>query len=600
MDPAETSLVVLGAVIALFVWNRLPVGAVAVLTALTLYATGLVDADTALAGFGDPVIVFIASLFVVSEGIDATGITTWAGRALTRRVGDDPVRLQVAVMLLCAVLTALITPNGAVAALLPMVVVLVARIKATPSQMLLPVAFAAHAGSLLALTGSPVNVIVSDAAVDAGAAAFGFLDYAVVGVPLVAVTVLLSVVLGRRLLPRRVARDVPPNLARHAQTLSDHYDLTGGVYRLRVRERSPLVGSPSADLDLAAYPGLTLVAVQSPGEPAPLVRGPLRADDVLVVAGPADQLSRLIVDQVLAVGMPGPAGPGGLLNREVGVVEIVIPPRSPLVGETFFPGMLRGPDLVVLAVRRYGRDRGPRHTALAEGDTVLLHGTWPAIEALTDDRDVLVVDSPDLIRRQSVPMGPRAGRALAVLAGMVALLAIGLVPPAIAGLLAATAMVVLRVITPQQAYRSVSWQTVVLIGGLIPLSTAIQDTGAADLIAGALIDAVGAGRPHLLLIGLFLLTALLGQVISNTATALIVVPVAVSAALETGVSPRPVLMLIAVAGAASFLTPVATPANMMVMGPGGYRFGDYWKLGLPTMAAWLVVSVAVIPLVWPF
>jgi di/tricarboxylate transporter len=289
-----------------------------------------------------------------------------------------------------------------------------------------------------------------------------------------------------------------------------------------------------------------------------------------------------------------------LLNRELGVVEVVIPPRSPLVGESFYPGMLRGPDLVVLAVQRYGRDRGPRHTDLAEGDSLLLHGTWPAIEALADDRDVLVVDSPDLVRRQAVPLGPRAGRALVVLAGMVVLLALGLVPPAVAGLLAATAMVVLRVVTVQQAYRSVSWQTVVLIGGLIPLSIAIKDTGAADLIAGVLIDAVGSGRPYLLLVGLFLLTAILGQVISNTATALIVVPVAVSAALETGVSPKPVLMLIAVAGAASFLTPIATPANMMVMGPGGYRFGDYWKLGLPIMALWLVVALTVIPLVWPF
>ncbi len=290
---------------------------------------------------------------------------------------------------------------------------------------------------------------------------------------------------------------------------------------------------------------------------------------------------------------------GGLLSRQLGVVEVVTPPRSPLVGETAYPGMLRGPDLVILAVQRYGRDRGPRHTVLSEDDT-LLHGTWAVIDTLSEDRDVLVVDSPDLIRRQAVPMGPRAGRAVAVLAGMVVLLALGVVPAAVAGLLAATAMMVLRVVTAQQAYRSVSWQTVVLIGGLIPLSTAIKQTGAADLIAGVLVDAVGAGRQYLLLVGLFLLTAVLGQVISNTATALIIVPVALSAAVETGVSPQSVLMLIAVAGAASFLTPIATPANMMVMGPGGYRFGDYWKLGLPVMALWLVIAVAVIPLVWPF
>lgn len=289
---------------------------------------------------------------------------------------------------------------------------------------------------------------------------------------------------------------------------------------------------------------------------------------------------------------------GGLLTRELGVAELVVPPRSPLVGETVFPGMTRGPELVVLAVRRLGKDRGPRATEIAEGDTLLVHGSWSTIEALVDDRDVLVVNAPDLLRRQAVPMGLKAKQAIAVLAGMVVLLAFGLVPPAVAGLMAATAMVLLRVVGVQQAYRAVSWQTIVLIGGLIPLSTAIQDSGAADLIAGVLVDVVGSGRPYLLMVALFVLTGVLGQVISNTATVLIVVPIAVAAALETGVPVQPILMLVAVAGAASFLTPISTPANMMIMGPGGYQFGDYWKLGLPVMALWLAVSLTVIPLVW--
>ncbi|MBG0563894.1 SLC13 family permease [Actinoplanes aureus] len=596
MSDAAISLVILGVVIVVFIWNRLPVGVVAIAAALSLYFTGLLDADAALAGFGDPVVIFIASLFVVSDGIEATGVTAWAGQAITRRAGTGRAGLLTVVMILCGVLTALVTPNGAVAAFLSMVVVLAVRASIPPSQMLLPMAFAAHAGSLLALTGSPVNVIVSDAARDAGADGYGYFEFAIVGVPLLAGTVLLSLWLGPYVLPRRTSREAAPDLGRHAQTLADHYGLTNGFYRLRVREGSPLIGQEPQNTDFTAYPGLTVIGVQHAG-PARL-----NVDDVLVVAGPSEQVSRLVVDQVLAVSMRPvlDVADGTLLTRELGVVEVVVAPRSELVGETMFPGMKRGADLVILAVRRYGRDRGPRPTVLAEGDSILVHGTWPAIEALTEDRDVLVVDSPELVRRQAVPMGPRAGRAIAVLAGMIVLMASGLVPAAVAALLAATAMVVLRVLTPQQAYRSISWQTVVLIGGLIPLSTAIMATGAADLVAGVLIDAVGAGRPYLLLIALFGLTAALGQVVSNTATVLIVAPIAVSAAVETGVSPQPVLMLIAVAGAASFLTPIATPANMMVMGPGGYRFGDYWKLGLPVMALWLVVAVVVIPLVWPF
>ena len=602
MSAAATSLVILSAVIVVFIWNRLPVGVVAIGAALALYFTGLLDADRVLAGFGDPVVIFIASLFVVSEGIEATGVTAWAGQAIGRRAGSGRVRLLTVVMLLCAVLAAVVTPNGAVAAFLSMVVVLAVRATLAPSQLLLPMAFAAHAGSLLALTGSPVNVIVSDAARDAGGAGYRFFDFAVVGAPLLVGTVLLAVWLGPYVLPRRTSREVPPDLGRHAETLADQYGHANGFYRLRVREGSPLVGQPPDSTDLAAYPGLTMIAAQSPGSAPQVAPSRLSVDDVLVVAGPSPQVSRLAVDQVLAVSMRPvlDVADGTLLTRELGVAEVMVPPRSPLIGESFFPGMKRSADLVVLAVRRYGRDRGPRRTELAEGDTILVHGTWPAIEALTEDRDVLVVDSPELVRRQAVPMGPRAGRALAVMAGMIVLMALGVIPAAVAALLAATAMVVLRVLTVPQAYRSISWQTVVLIGGLIPLSVAIKETGAADLVAGVLIDAVGSGGPYVLLIALFVLTAVLGQVISNTATVLIVAPVAVSAALDTGVSPQPVLMLIAVAGAASFLTPIATPANMMVMGPGGYRFGDYWKLGLPVMALWLVIAVVVIPLVWPF
>ncbi|MFZ1997254.1 MAG: SLC13 family permease, partial [Solirubrobacteraceae bacterium] len=187
-----------------------------------------------------------------------------------------------------------------------------------------------------------------------------------------------------------------------------------------------------------------------------------------------------------------------------------------------------------------------------------------------------------------------------VLVGMVVLLASGAVPAFVASLLAAGAMIVLRVVSVEQAYRSVSWTTVVLIGAMFAVSLAIQDSGAAGKIANGLVQTVGDAGPHALLIGLFVLTAVFGQLISNTATALIVIPIAISAAAEIGVSPRPVLMSVAVAAAASFLTPIATPANLMVMGPGGYRFGDYWKLGACILVLFFVVAVFLVPVLWSF
>jgi di/tricarboxylate transporter len=255
-------------------------------------------------------------------------------------------------------------------------------------------------------------------------------------------------------------------------------------------------------------------------------------------------------------------------------------------------------DLVVLAVQRRG-EHLPGETVLAVGDTLLLEGSWGALEERLDDPEVLVVDEPQLIRRQ-IPLGPGALRALVIVAAMVVLLATGAVPPAVAGLLAAGAIVVSGVLTIEQAYRGISWTTVILVAGMIPLATAMTETGAAARLADLLVDLVGGAGSYALLVGLFLLTAVLGQLISNTATALIVIPIAIETARDLDVSARPVLMCVTVAAAAALLTPVATPANLMVMEPGSYRFSDYWKLGLPLLVLYGGVAVLLVPVFWRF
>lgn len=597
MTDATLSLLILAGTIVLFVINRFPVGVVAIGTAMALYFTGVLTANQALAGFGDPVVVFIAALFVVSEGIDSTGVTTWAGQSLIDKAGESRSRLLTAVMVLCALLTALISLNGSVAALLPMVVVLATRIGTPPSQMLMPLAFAGSAGSLLLLTGSPVNVIVADASRDAGGGGFGFFDFAVVGIPLLIGTMLIALLLGPRLLPSRRSNQLARDLSEHSETLTRDYALNDGFYRLRVQPDSSLIGTQLAAVSFGSETGVTLIGIQARSE-----RHELDERDVLVVSGPPDRVDDLVQRLSLTV-LAEPLGIGAndaLFGRELGVVEVVVPPRSPLIGAVVFPGQMRTGGVTILAVQRRGNDRGLVQTQIVAGDTLLIRGTWSDLEELSEDRDVLVVDAANLVRRQVGPLGAPARRAVVILAGMIVLLSFGLVPPAVAGLLAAGAMVLCRVVSSEQAYRSVSWSAIVLIGGLIPLSTAIQTSGASDKIATVLIDVVGNGSPYILMIALFVLIGVLGQIVNNTATTLIVLPVAISAAIDTGISVQPVLMLVAVAGAASLLTPIATPANMMVMGPGAYRFGDYWKLGLPIMLWWMLVAVVVIPLVWGF
>ena len=311
-------------------------------------------------------------------------------------------------------------------------------------------------------------------------------------------------------------------------------------------------------------------------------------------------MARFAAEQALEVSAPMAAREATLFSAESGTAEVVIPPRSDLIGETVFPGQVaESGDLVVLAVQRGGEHRLLK-TKLEAGDTLLLQGRWDALDQNLDTPDVLVVDAPDRVRRQVTPITPRAWIAIAAVGAMVFALATGAVPPAAAALTAAAALILLRVLSVQQAYRSISRTVVVLIAAMIPLSTAMIETGAAEDIAQELASAVGDGSPYLLIIALFVLVAVMGQMLSNTATALIVIPVAVASAIELDVSIQPVLMAVNVAAHASFLTPIATTPNLMVQEPGGYRFGDYWKFGAPMMLWYFLIAVVWVPLFWRF
>ncbi len=599
MSDISIVFAIIAGVIVLFIWDRLPVVAVCFACALSLWATGVLTLQQSLAGFGDPATIFVASLFVVSAALEKTGITAWVGQVLMAGAGSSRPKLIGLMMLFVGILSALISVNGAVAALLPVVVVMAVRLRRPPSQLLMPLVFGAHSGSLLALTGTPVNVLVLEASENAGAGGFNYFEFALVGVPLVIGGVVIAILLGQRLLPVREAKSLPPDLSGHARTLVEQFRLDDDMHQLRVRAESPLVGAARASL---ALPGeVTLLTVRADGS-GDVRLGTIAPDDVLLVRGPAERVAELAA--AMALSLRDAAGEGAvaalLFNKASGLAEVIVPPRSTLIGQRMFPGMVTpSGDLVVLAVQRQGIELRVDEL-LAAGDTLLLQGTWSALDRHLAPPEVLVVNSPDLVRRQALPMGPGAKLALLVLAGMVVLLATGAVPAAVAGLGAAGAVLLLGILGAQEVYKAINWTTVILVGAMMPLSTAITATGAARMLADGLIDSVGSLGPRALIAGLFVLTGVLGQVISNTATALIVIPISVVAAQEMGVSPQPVLMAVCVAAAAAFLTPVATPTNLMVMEPASYRFGDYWKLGLPMMALYFVVAVWLVPVIWPF
>jgi di/tricarboxylate transporter len=601
VEDSTITLLTLAGVVVLFIANRFPVELVAVGSALVLYGFGVLTMDEALAGFGDPAVILIGALFVVSEGLDATGVTAWVGQVVVARAGEGLRPLLALLMTISAVLTALIGLNGTVAALLPMVIVVALRRSVKPSRLLMPLAFAGSAGGLLLLTASPVNVLISQAAVDAGVGAFGFLEFAIVGVPVVLGTLAIVLAFGDRLVPERTSATAPPDLSGLARTLVQAYSLDD-VFHLRVRAGSPLLGIPRGVWDLDAAGGTRLVTVLDGQTEQPASDGVLAVGDRLTVVGDPEVVAELAAANDLHVeGVRSAADVEvDLLGRTGGAAEVVIPPRSTLVGSEVRTSQVIDGALIVLALTRNGHDLGPGPVRLKPGDTVLVEGPWAALDAASDNHDVLVVESPELVRRQTVPLGDGSTAAIAILGVMVVLLATGIVPPVIATLLAAGAMLVFRCVNVQQAYRGISWTTIFLVAGMIPMATAVSESGAGQLVAEQIVSLVGDRGPTVLLLALFLITAVLGQLISNTATALVMIPIAVSAAEQLDISARPVLMSLCVAAAVAFLTPVATPANLMIMGPAGYRFGDYWKLGLPLVALFGVVSVLLVPLVWSF
>jgi di/tricarboxylate transporter len=446
-------------------------------------------------------------------------------------------------------------------------------------------------------------VLVSEASLDAGFRAIGFFEFTIVGIPLLIGVIAITLLFGQKLLPHRSGETMSADFSRHATTLVEQYGLKEGLFRLRLRASSPLIGQPPSALQESSWGGLRLVAVNDGVTGERLKRATMAEGDFLLVSGQGEDAARLAAEQHLAFRLENSDEDlrDSLFNRSSGLAEVMIPPRSAMIGQTAYQGMVtESGDLVVIAIQRAGSDLGAEPVQLQAGDTMLLQGSWKALDVRLADPQVLVVNSPDIVRRQAVPLGAGAWTTIGILAGMVFFLATGLLPAAVVGIAACFALVLTRVLAVDQCYRAIDWTTVILVAAMMPLSTAMVQTGAAQLMADGLVAMAAGGSPMILLAGLFVLTAVLGQLISNTATALIIIPVGVAAATSMGVSPVPVLMSIGIAAAAAFLTPIATPTNLMVMRPGGYAFGEYWKFGLPMMIWFFIISVFVVPLIWRF
>lgn len=617
------TFVILAVTILLFVFTKLRADLVALLSLLALYVTGVLTSSQALAGLADSTTIMIAALFVVGEGLSRTGVTAWLGQQLMVRAGGDPLRLLVVAMIGTALLSGVLSNTGTVAVLLPAVMAAAWKLGAAPSRFLMPLAIAANLGGLMTLIGSPPNIVVADTLTAAGAPTFGFFEFAWLGAPLVAAATIFMATVGVRLLRDRKASNRIVDVSSVVASLAEDYALHEKLHNLYVPPTSPLVGKTLRESALGRDYKLSVVVIHPQTEslsslplPAPVAQlrrafseipGPesvVHAHDTLIVDGSAEAVAHAVRQLGLEI-QPFDADAAGLastlLSQDVGVAEVLLSPRADDQNRTIAQAQIGSRyGVQVLGLRRGGQTISRQNEPMQVGDSLLVRGRWSNIDALARvGRGYVVVGDPETVARQVVSLNMRSLTALAILAGMVALMLSGVVTTVMAVLLAAMAMVLTRCLPVSAFYRSINWPTVVLIAAMLPMSTALQVTGGAQFVADALVAALGSQGPLWLLAGVFLLTAGFSQVMSNTATTVLVAPIVYSAAVALGVSPQPLLMMTAAGAAAAFVTPIASPTNTLVFIPGGYTWGDYARVGMPLLLLVLLVSLIVVPWVWP-
>ena len=601
-------LALLFTAVVLFVRNkpRMDVVALVMMTALPL--SGVIDVKDALAGFADPNIILIAALFVIGDSLVRTGVAQRLGDWLAAHAGASETRLIPPLMVVVAAIGSIMSSTAVVALFIPVVLRIAQRSGISVRRLMMPLSVAALISGMITLVATAPNLIVNSELVRRGYDGFQFFSFAPFGVPLLACAV-VYMLLARRWLSPTMPAAVAASAARpRLSQWIEEYGLAEREHRLRVAEGSPLIGKTLEELDLRSSAGANIIALERNGRFSrrviqPVATTELRAGDVLFL----DLFTSLVdIEEVRhrfdleRLPMTG----SYFLDRsqELGMIEVMIPAASKLVGQSVVSARFRSEfDLTVIGLRRGGVPRAGsiRNEMLKVGDTLLLIGPWRAIRRLGSHWNTVIALSLPADLDDVVPAPARAPHALAVLGLVVALMVSGIVPNVIAALIGCLLLGLLRCIDTDTAYRSIHWQTLVLIVGMMPFAIALQKTGGIDIAATALIDTLGSVGIHAMLAGLFALTAVLGLFISNTATAVLMAPVALAVAEELGSSPYPFAMIVALAASAAFMTPVSSPVNTLVVGPGNYTFWDFVRIGVPFAIVAMAVSVVLVPWILP-
>jgi di/tricarboxylate transporter len=601
-------LVMLSAAIGMFVVNRPRMDAVALLVIVAMPFTGIITMNEALAGFADPSIILIAALFVIGEGLVLTGVARRLGDWLDAKAGGSENRLLVLLMAAVGGLGSLMSSTAVVAIFIPVVLRISQNRRTAPGRLMMPLSFAALISGMLTLVATAPNLVVNAELIRQGAQGFSFFSFTPFGLPVLCLGI-VYVLFARGLLPSTSGSPADADRRPSLRRWIEQYGLADREKRLRINTGSPLAGKRIDELSLHVD-GVNLLAIER-GKGLgvevlrPTAQTVLQPGDVLLadMQGPGKAGDALWRSLQLE---PQPLGETGNYfvdrSQEIGMVEVILPAESRLIGQTVRKARISSEYGLSVIGLRHG-NRVAAHGLLDErlkiGDTLLLVGFWSEIQGLQSGMDDIVVLNMPMELEEVLPAAKRAPHALAVLGLVVALMISGVVPNVQAALIGCLLMGLFGCVDFNSAYRAINWKSLILIVGMLPFSLALQRTGGVDLAADAMVSLMGGAAPRFLLAALFVITSALGLFVSNTATAVLMAPVALAIAKYIGASPYPFAMTVALAASSAFMTPISSPVNTLVVGPGQYSFGDFVKVGVPFTIVVAVVSVLLVPILLP-
>lgn len=582
-------LAILAVAVILFVSERLRVDLIAMMVLITLSLTGLVTIEEAFSGFASPAVITVWSVYIVSGALFRTGVADRLANFMLRLAGENYLRLLFVIMLTIGVMSSFMNNIGAVAILLPAVVSVARKIDVAPSKLLIPMAFTSLLGGKMTLIGTPPNILATSIMETyGGIEPFGFFDFTPMGAIVLGVGILYFLLIGNRLLPNRTP----------GGDLSKAYHIRDYLSEVRIAEKSELIGQTLAESQLGREYDLNVVQIQRAEERllVPSHEPVLMVGDILLVQGNSPNI--LKASEALGLEAVHEWKFDELSEGSQTMIEVTLSPGSHMVGKTLKKSDFRARyGLTVLAIQHHGESVT---TNLADipldfGDALLIQGPEDRIAQLRRDKEFLILETPPMETRRT----RKAPLAILILAGVLLAVSFRVLHVSSAMLIGAVLMVLTRVLDMDEAYEAIQWKSVFLIAGMLPMGIAMQNSGTAQFLAEKIVELVGSWGTVAVMMGIFLMTALTTEVMSNAAATVLVTPIAIDAARSLDANPQTFVMAVVIAAATSFLMPIGHQANVLVFGPGGYKFGDYTKVGVWLNIIIFFVVLIFLPLIWP-